>query len=227
MRKIKEVFLAIRIEQLLSKDEILELYLNKIYLGYRAYGVGAAAQVYFGKPIDQLTLSEMATIAGLPKAPSTFNPLYSLDRATARRNVVLSRMLSEGYISQSEYDKARSDVIDANYHAPEIAFSAPYLTEMVRQEMVSRYGDKAYEDGYRVYTTVTRKVQQAAQQAVRNNVMDYDMRHGYRGPSNVLWKVGEGAWDSKKITDSLKALPTYGPLRPAVVTRPIHRKRWR
>ena len=213
IRKIKEVFLAIRIEQLLSKDEILELYLNKIYLGYRAYGVGAAAQVYFGKSIDQLTLSEMATIAGLPKAPSTFNPLYSLDRATARRNVVLSRMLSEGYISQDEYDRARSDVIDANYHAPEIAFSSPYLTEMVRQEMVRRYGDKAYEDGYRVYTTVTRKVQQAAQQAVRNNVMDYDMRHGYRGPSNVLWRVGEGAWDSKKITDSLKALPTYGPLR--------------
>ena len=219
IRKIKEVFLAIRIEQLLSKDEILELYLNKIYLGYRAYGVGAAAQVYFGKSIDQLTLSEMATIAGLPKAPSTFNPLYSLDRATARRNVVLSRMLSEGYISQDEYDRARSDVIDANYHAPEIAFSSPYLTEMVRQEMVRRYGDKAYEDGYRVYTTVTRKVQQAAQQAVRNNVMDYDMRHGYRGPSNVLWRVGEGAWDSKKITDSLKALPTYGPLRPAVVTQ--------
>lgn len=198
MRKIKEVFLAIRIEQLLSKDEILELYLNKIYLGYRAYGVGAAAQVYFGKPVDQLTLSEMATIAGLPKAPSTFNPLYSLDRATARRNVVLSRMLSEGYISQSEYDQARNDVIDANYHAPEIAFSAPYLTEMVRQDMVSRYGENAYEDGYRVYTTITRKVQQAAQDAVRNNVMDYDMRHGYRGPSNVLWKVGESAWDSKK-----------------------------
>jgi len=219
IRKIKEVFLAIRIEQLLSKDEILELYLNKIYLGYRAYGVGAAAQVYFGKPVEQLTLSEMATIAGLPKAPSTFNPLYSLDRATARRNVVLSRMLSEGYISQSEYDQARSDVIDANYHAPEIAFASPYLTEMVRQEMVNRYGDKAYEDGYRVYTTVTRKVQQAAQEAVRNNVMDYDMRHGYRGPSNVLWKVGESAWDSKKIINTLKALPTYGPLLPAVVTQ--------
>jgi len=217
-RKIKEVFLAIRIEQLLSKDEILELYLNKIYLGYRAYGVGAAAQVYFGKPVQELTLSEMATIAGLPKAPSTFNPLYSLDRATARRNVVLSRMLSEGYISQTQYDQARNDVIDANYHAPKIAFSAPYLTEMVRQEMVSRYGEQAYEDGYRITTTITRKVQQAAQQAVRNNVMDYDMRHGYRGPSNVLWKVGESAWDSKKITDSLKALPTYGPLLPAVVT---------
>ena len=218
-RKIKEVFLAIRIEQLLSKDEILELYLNKIYLGYRAYGVGAAAQVYFGKPVVQLTLSEMATIAGLPKAPSTFNPLYSLNRATARRNVVLSRMLSEGYISQTEYDQARNDAIDANYHAPEIAFSAPYLTEMVRQEMVSRYGEQAYEDGYRITTTITRKVQQAAQQAVRNNVMDYDMRHGYRGPSNVLWKVGESAWDSKKIIDSLKTLPTYGPLLPAVVTR--------
>ncbi|CCJ86529.1 Multimodular transpeptidase-transglycosylase [Cronobacter dublinensis 582] len=218
MRKIKEAFLAVRIEQLLTKDEILELYLNKIYLGYRAYGVGAAAQVYFGKTVDQLSLSEIAVIAGLPKAPSTFNPLYSLDRATARRNVVLSRMLSEGYISQSQYDDARSEIINANYHAPEIAFSAPYLTEMVRQEMISRYGEKAYEDGYKVYTTITRRIQQAAQKAVRDNVMDYDMRHGYRGPSNVLWRVGEAAWDDKKITDSLKALPTYGPLLPAVVT---------
>ncbi|ENV4534568.1 peptidoglycan glycosyltransferase/peptidoglycan DD-transpeptidase MrcA [Salmonella enterica] len=218
MRKIKEAFLAIRIEQLLNKNEILELYLNKIYLGYRAYGVGAAAQVYFGKTVDQLSLSEMAVIAGLPKAPSTFNPLYSMDRAIARRNVVLSRMLSEGYITQAQYDQARSEPIDANYHAPEIAFSAPYLSEMVRQEMYNRYGESAYEDGYRIYTTITRKVQQAAQQAVRNNVLDYDMRHGYRGPANVLWKVGETAWDSKKITDTLKALPTYGPLLPAVVT---------
>lgn len=218
MRKIKEVFLAIRIEQLMSKDEILELYLNKIYLGYRAYGVGAAAQVYFGKTVDQLTLSEMATIAGLPKAPSTFNPLYSLERATSRRNVVLSRMLSEGYITQEQFTQARSETIDANYHAPEIAFSAPYLTELVRQEMVTRYGEKAYEDGYRVYTTISRKNQQAAQNAVRTNVLDYDMRHGYRGPANMLWKVGEAAWDTKKITDSLKALPSYGPLAPAVIT---------
>jgi len=132
MRKIKEVFLAIRIEQLLNKDDILELYLNKIYLGYRAYGVGAAAQVYFGKTVDQLTLSEIAVIAGLPKAPSTYNPLYSLDRATARRNVVLARMLNEGYITQQQYDTARSEAIDANYHAPEIAFSSPYLAELVR-----------------------------------------------------------------------------------------------
>lgn len=217
-RKIKEAFLAIRIEQLLNKDEILELYLNKIYLGYRAYGVGAAAQVYFGKPVAQLTLSEMAVIAGLPKAPSTFNPLYSMDRALARRNVVLSRMLSENYITQAQYDEASSQPIDARYHAPEIAFSAPYLTEMVRQEMVKRYGDKAYEDGYRVYTTVTRKDQQAGQEAVRNNVMDYDMRHGYRGPTKVLWRVGETPWGSKKITDALKRMPGYGPLKAAVVT---------
>ncbi|EJF30999.1 MULTISPECIES: peptidoglycan glycosyltransferase/peptidoglycan DD-transpeptidase MrcA [Enterobacteriaceae] len=221
MRKIKEAFLAVRIEQMLNKDEILELYLNKIYLGYRAYGVGAAAQVYFGKTVDQLTLSEMAVIAGLPKAPSTFNPLYSMDRSTARRNVVLSRMLSEGYISQSQYDEARSQPIDASYHTPEIAFSAPYLSELVRQDMVARYGDKAYEDGYKVYTTLSRKIQQGAQDAVRNNVMAYDMRHGYRGPSNVLWKVGESAWDKKKITDSLKSLPVYGPLFPAVVTRAV------
>ncbi|EJL82983.1 peptidoglycan glycosyltransferase/peptidoglycan DD-transpeptidase MrcA [Pantoea sp. GM01] len=218
MRKIKEAFLAIRIEQLLSKDEILELYLNKIYLGYRAYGVGAAAQVYFGKSIDQLSLSEMAVIAGLPKAPSTFNPLYSHTRALSRRNVVLARMLDQNYITQQQYNEARNAPLTASYHGPEIAFSAPYLSEMVRQEMVKRYGDKAYEDGYKVYTTVTRHLQEAAQQAVRNNVMAYDMRHGYRGPTNVLWKVGEASWDQTRIQNALKNLPTYGPLNAAVIT---------
>lgn len=141
MRKIKEAFLAIRIEQMLTKDEILELYLNKIYLGYRAYGVGAAAQVYFGKEVHELTLSQIAMIAGLPKAPSTFNPLYSHDRAVARRNVVLLRMLDEKYITQAQYDQARSEELVANYHVPQIAFSAPYLAEMVRQEMIKRYGE--------------------------------------------------------------------------------------
>lgn len=218
MRKIKEAFLAIRIEQLLSKDEILELYLNKIYLGYRAYGVGAAAQVYFGKPVDQLSLSEMAMIAGLPKAPSTFNPLYSHARALARRNVVLARMLDQNYITQQQYNDARNTPLTASYHGPEIAFSAPYLTELVRQEMVKRYSDSAYDDGYKVYTTVTRHLQEAAQQAVRNNVMAYDMRHGYRGPTNVLWKVGEASWDHTRIVNTLKNLPVYGPLNAAVVT---------
>nr|WP_154926865.1 peptidoglycan glycosyltransferase/peptidoglycan DD-transpeptidase MrcA [Pantoea agglomerans] len=218
MRKIKEAFLAIRIEQLLNKDEILELYLNKIYLGYRAYGVGAASQVYFGKPVDQLSLSEMAMIAGLPKAPSTFNPLYSPSRALSRRNVVLARMLDQHYITQQQYDEARNTPLVAKYHGPEITFSAPYLSEMVRQEMVKRYGNNAYTDGYKVYTTVTRRLQEAAQTSVRNNVMAYDMRHGYRGPTSVLWKVGEPAWDQTKIEKALKVLPVYGPLHPAVVT---------
>ncbi|MDW8845306.1 peptidoglycan glycosyltransferase/peptidoglycan DD-transpeptidase MrcA [Erwinia sp. MMLR14_017] len=218
MRKIKEAFLAIRIEQMMSKDEILELYLNKIYLGYRAYGVGAAAQVYFGKTIDQLSLSEMAMIAGLPKAPSTFNPLYSHERAVQRRNVVLSRMLDQQYITQAQYQDARNEPLVANYHAPEIAFSAPYLTEMVRQEMVKRYGDNAYNDGFKVTTTITRKLQLAAQKSVQNNVMNYDMRHGYRGPANVLWKVGQNPWDHAEIMKTLKALPVYGPLIPAVIT---------
>ena len=218
MRKIKEAFLAIRIEQMMSKDEILELYLNKIYLGYRAYGVGAAAQVYFGKNVDQLSLGEMAMIAGLPKAPSTFNPLYSHTRALARRNVVLSRMLDQNYITQSQYDEARNSPLEAHYHAPEIAFSAPYLTEMVRQEMVKRYGDSAYNDGFKVTTTITRKLQLGAQKALQDNVLDYDMRHGYRGPANVLWKVGQAPWGRTEILKTLKALPVYGPLYPAVVT---------
>ncbi|BDH44279.1 penicillin-binding protein 1A [Salmonella enterica subsp. enterica serovar Choleraesuis] len=219
VRKVKEAFLAIRIEQMLSKDEILELYLNKIYLGYRAYGVGAAAQVYFGKPVGSLSLSEMATIAGLPKAPSTFNPLYSIDRATARRNVVLSRMLSEGYITQSQYDEASKASLQASYHAPKVAFHAPYMAEMVRQEMVKRYGENAYTDGYKVYTTLTRGVQQAAESALRTNVLNYDMRHGYRGPTNQLWKLGEAPWSSQKISEALKNVPVYGPLLPAVVTK--------
>ncbi|MEM6161168.1 peptidoglycan glycosyltransferase/peptidoglycan DD-transpeptidase MrcA [Erwinia sp. P6884] len=218
MRKIKEAFLAIRIEQMMSKDEILELYLNKIYLGYRAYGVGAAAQVYFGKDVDRLSLSEMAMIAGLPKAPSTFNPLYSNERATQRRNVVLARMLDQHYISQFQYEEARNTPIEANYHAPQIAFSAPYLTELVRQEMIKRYGENAYNDGFKVTTTITRKLQLAAQKSVQDNVMAYDMRHGYRGPSKVMWKVGEAAWDRTAILKALKALPVYGPLIPAVVT---------
>ncbi|RLM25144.1 carboxypeptidase/penicillin-binding protein 1A [Brenneria alni] len=217
IRKIKEVFLAIRIEQLLTKDEILELYLNKIYLGYRAYGIGAAAHVYFGRPVDQLTLSEMAMIAGLPKAPSTFNPLYSYDRAIARRNVVLARMRDENYITQAQYDEARNEKLVADYHSPQISFSAPYLAEMVRQEMVKRYGDNAYNDGYKVYTTITRKLQLAAQDALRNNVLAYDMRHGYRGPTKVLWKIGESAWNQARIVTTLKSLPVYGPLLPAVI----------
>lgn len=219
VRKIKEIFLAIRIEQLLTKDDILELYLNKIYLGYRAYGVGAAAQVYFGKNVDQLTLSEMAMLAGLPKAPSTFNPLYSLDRALARRNVVLARMLEQNMINQAGYNVAHNAPLVANYHGPEIIFSAPYLAEMVRQEMIKRYGEHAYNEGFKVYTTIKRDLQLAAEQSVRNNVLAYDMRHGYRSSAKVLWQVGDAAWKENDILNKLKALPVYDWLIPAVVIK--------
>lgn len=217
VRKAKEAILAIEIENTLSKDEILELYLNKIYLGYRAYGVAAAAKTYFGKSLDQLTLSEMAVIAGLPKAPSTINPLYSLKRATARRNVVLGRMLEMQYISKAEYDEAINEPIVASYHGAQLDFKADYVTEMVRQEMVKRFGEEnAYTSGYKVYTTVLSADQAEAQKAVRDNLLAYDMRHGYRGAA-VLWKKGETAWDEDKIIDALKKLPNSAPLVPAAV----------
>ncbi|MCW9719034.1 penicillin-binding protein 1A [Avibacterium sp. 21-599] len=217
VRKAKEAILAIEIENTLSKDEILALYLNKIYLGYRAYGVAAAAKTYFGKSLDQLTLSEMAVIAGLPKAPSTMNPLYSLKRATARRNVVLGRMLEMKYINQAEYDEAINEPIVASYHGAQLDFKADYVTEMVRQEMVKRFGEEnAYTSGYKVYTTVLSADQAEAQKAVRDNLLAYDMRHGYRG-ATVLWKKEESAWDEDKIIDALKKLPDSAPLVPAAV----------
>ncbi len=188
IRKVKEAVLAVEIENTLTKNEILELYLNKIYLGYRAYGVAAAAKTYFGKELNELTLSEMAMIAGLPKAPSTMNPLYSLKRAEERRNIVLGRMLDVKYISQEEFEAAKKEPIVARYHGAKLDFRAEYVTEMVRQEMVRRYGeDDAYTKGYKVYTTVQSKDQEEAQRAVRNNLIDYDMRHGYRGGVS-LWK---------------------------------------
>lgn len=217
MRKVKEIFIAIHIEQLLSKDEILELYLNKIYLGYRAYGVGAAAQVYFGKEVNQLTLSEIAIIAGLPKAPSTMNPIYSLDRATTRRNVVLRRMFDEGYITQSELIQAKSEPIIARYHGAEIELNAPYFAERARAWLVDRYGEDAYTSGMRIYTTVDPKLQRAAQQAAINNLLAYDQRHGFRGAVATLWQPEQMAWNQDKIISHLKKQPSYGDLLPAVV----------
>ena len=217
IRKIREAFLAIRIEQLLSKDEIMTLYLNKIYLGARAYGVGAAAQVYFGKNVDDLDLSEMAMIAGLPKAPSIFNPLYSPERALARRHVVLNRMLDQHFITQTEYEQADNAPMSSHYHGPKVSFSAPWIAEMVRQEMVSRYGENAYTEGFKVYTTITKPIQLAAQQAVQTNILNYDMRHGYRGPQRVLWQPGATPLDAEQIQHLLSSTGSYGPLQPAVV----------
>lgn len=217
MRKVREAILAIEIEKSLNKDEILALYLNKIYLGYRSYGVAAAAKTYFGKDLNQLSLGEMAMIAGLPKAPSTMNPLYSLARAVDRRNVVLSRMLAENYISSEEYNQARNEPLVASYHGSQLDFHADYVTEMVRQEMVKLYGEeKAYTKGYRVYTTVNSEDQRNAQIAVRNNLINYDMRHGYRGGAH-LWKDGQSAWQQERIMGFLKKIPHSDPLVPAAV----------
>ncbi|MFA0123670.1 penicillin-binding protein 1A, partial [Vibrio sp. 10N.261.48.A2] len=218
MRKIKEIFIAIHIEQLLSKEEIMELYVNKIFLGHRSYGFGAAARVYFGKDLPELTLSELATLAGMPKAPSTMNPIYSVERATNRRNVVLRRMLDEKYITQSEYDDARSEELISKYHGAEIELSAPYVAEVARAWMVERYGEAAYTSGMKVYTTVDSKLQKAANQAAIKNLLGYDERHGYRGAEKVLWQTAQSAWDQKQIVKHLKSQPTYGDLVPAVVT---------
>ncbi len=190
MRKIKEIFIAIHIEQLLSKQEIMTLYVNKIFLGYRSYGFGAAAQVYFGKNLQDLTLSEIATLAGMPKAPSTMNPIYSLERATNRRNVVLKRMLDEGYITRSEYEQAKAEPIVARYHGAEIELNAPYIAEMARAWAVEHYGEDVYESGIKVYTTVDSQLQVAAEKAAINNLLGYDERHGYRGAVATLWKDG-------------------------------------
>ncbi|MEZ8039890.1 penicillin-binding protein 1A [Vibrio sp. 10N.222.54.F12] len=218
MRKIKEIFIAIHIEQLLSKEEIMELYVNKIFLGHRSYGFGAAARVYFGKDLPELTLSELATLAGMPKAPSTMNPIYSVERATNRRNVVLRRMLDEKYITQSEYDEARSEELISKYHGAEIELSAPYVAEVARAWMVERYGEAAYTSGMKVYTTVDSKLQKAANQAAIKNLLGYDERHGYRGAEKVLWQTAQSTWDQEQIVKHLKSQPTYGDLVPAVVT---------
>lgn len=217
MRKIKEAFIAIHIEKLLDKQEILELYLNKIYLGYRSYGVAAAAQVYFGKTLDELTLSEMAIIAGLPKAPSTMNPIYSIDRATTRRNVVLGRMLTENYITQQEYDQAKNEPIVAHYHQANIELSAPYAAERARQWMVNRYGEDAYTSGIKVYTTIDSKLQTYAHQAAVDNLFAYDMRHGYRGEQAKVWQTNQTPLTQQQIKKYLSKQPSYSPLQPAVV----------
>jgi penicillin-binding protein 1A len=189
LRKIKEVFLAFHIEQLLTKDQILELYLNKIELGQRSFGVGAAAQVYFGKTVNELTVDEIAIIAGLPKAPSALNPVRSASNARIRRNVVLGRMLDTGTIDKATYQQAILAPVTSRLHGAQITASAPYIAEMVRQEMVARFGEEtAYSAGLQVYTTVQSQQQAAAKQALQQNLYDYDERHGYRGPVAKLWQ---------------------------------------
>jgi len=186
-RKIREIFLSFHIESLLTKNEILALYINKIPLGHRAFGFGAAAQVYYGKELNQLSLEQIAVLAGLPKAPSTYNPISRPDRAMVRRTTVLQRMLISGYITEQEYQRAKAAPITGKRHGAEIELDAPYVAEMAHQEMIEHYGkEQAYTSGFKVFTTVTNKLQLAAHMAVTDNLLRYDQRHGYRGATLSL-----------------------------------------
>lgn len=214
-RKLKEILLAIKIDSELSKEKILDLYLNKIYLGNRAYGVGAAAQAYYGKPLNKLTLAQMTMIAGLPKAPSALNPLKSPRAAFKRRNHVLLRMYEQNYIDEETYKKTIAEPLTAEYHGLPTTIKAPYVAEMVRSELVDRFGDEAYTIGLNVHTTIDSKMQIAANQAMRNALINYDQRHGYRG-SKANW----GSPNLKKLPDwlkKLKKLPNINDLTPAII----------
>lgn len=180
-RKLTEIFLARKIEQTLSKQEILTLYVNKIFLGKNAYGIGAAAKVYYNKNLNQLTLAEQAMIAGLPKAPSKYNPVANPTRALERRNWILARMQQLGFITQAEYEQAVHEPIELHMQTRDVNEKFPYLSEVVRAEMVKRFGPQVINSGYRVYTTVDSKRQLAAEQAVRDGLEAYDKRHGWRG----------------------------------------------
>jgi len=181
-RKIKEALLAFKIEYALTKDEILELYFNKIFLGHRAYGFAAASQIYYGRPLSQLTLPEMAMLAGLPKAPSGNNPLRNPERAIERRNYILARMAKLEYIGPDSLKEAQAAPISASKHRFEYDVKAPYVAEMVRQYMYETYAEKTYAGGFHVHTTIRAEHQHAANRAVHNGLLAYDERHGYRGP---------------------------------------------
>ncbi len=212
-RKINEILLALQIERELSKNEILELYVNKIYLGNRAYGIEAAAQVYYGKSIRDVSLAEMAMIAGLPKAPSRFNPLANPKRALERRDWILGRMYGLGRIDKSGYEQALAEPINVSFHVPPPELIAPYIAEMARAEMVGRFGSAAYTEGFNVTTTAISDLQTAANTAVRDGLITYDQRHGYRGPENRFPDINKDSW-----LVELSKLTTRGGLEPAVVT---------
>ena len=242
IRKVKEIFIAWHMEQVLTKEEILELYLNKVELGHRSFGFGAAAQVYYGKPLTELTLAQIATIAGLPKAPSVLNPISGPERSVERRRVVLLRMLDENYITQQEFEEAASMPVTAKKHGAEIEVDAPYLADIIYNEMVEIYGkEEAETGGYQVYATATSDMQLAAQKAVVRNLHDYDERHGYKGPLGYLFnapEVNEGDdplptlnlsfdisdkqtpsdWTEDGFLRVLREVPYIKPLVPAVVT---------
>jgi len=215
IRKFNEILLALQIERELDKNRILELYLNKIYLGNRAYGIAAAAQVYYNKPVSELSLAQMAMLAGLPKAPSAFNPLANPDRAMIRRNWILGRMRDLGYITPDAHELAVSAPITASYNSTETEVDADYVAEMARSEMVRRFGEDAYTDGYTVTLTVDGKKQQVATEALRDGLEAYDRRHGFRGP---IGQIDQEILAESEPSDLILNYPRVESLLPAIVT---------
>jgi len=213
-RKFNEMLLAFKIEHTLSKDEILQLYINQIYLGQRAYGFASASQVYFGKSLNQLSISEAAMLAGLPKAPSTYNPVVNPKRAKLRQLYVLRRMHELHFITDEQFQRAQLQPIAAN-HTQEFAVKADYLVEMVREQMFEKYQDAAYTQGFKVYTTIRQKDQLTAYQAVRKGVLEYDRRHDYRGPEGFV-DLHQGNGD-EFFEESLQEFPDSDDLIPALV----------
>jgi len=206
-RKLAELLLALRIERTLTKEKILELYLNKIFFGHRAYGVAAAAEIYYGKPLDQLDIAEMAMLAGVPKAPSTNNPVSNAARALERRNYILGRMRDLGYITEAEYHAGVAHEDRAEVRLPDVDLDAGYAAEMARREMLDRFGEAAYRDGYRVTTTFDARLQGAAQMAVRKALRAYDFRHGYLGPEAKYNVAGADDQDLDQLLEGVSALP--------------------
>lgn len=216
-RKLYEVLLAWKIEKTLTKDQIFEIYLNQIYLGQRAFGFASAAQVYFGKPLQDITLAEAAMLAGLPKAPSANNPITNPTRARQRQLYILLRMKQLGYITEEEYENARNEEIRVKTSRNEFNVHAQYVAEMVRMMIYDQYKDETYTRGLNVYTTITQKDQEAAYQAVRRGVMDYDKRHGYRGPEGYMEIPANGNAVSDAIEDELARYPESDGILSAVV----------
>ena len=210
-RKINEIFLAWKIERELSKNEILELYFNKIFFGYRAYGAAAAAEVYYGSDLHQLTLAQIATIAGLPKAPSKINPIANPEASVKRRRHVLDRMLALNFIDARQYQEASSSQVTARYHGLKAEIDAPYIAEMIRSEMLERYGEDAYNSGLVVTATIDSQLQTTANHALQRGLLDYEKRHGYRGPAQ---RFGSDTPQWQLWLDQQRAI---GNLKPAIV----------
>ena len=216
-RKVNEALLAIKIENNLSKDQILELYINQIYLGQRSYGFAAASQIYFGKSLNELSLAESALLAGLPKAPSSYNPFVNPKRAIARQQEVLRDMHRFGFIDEAVFNKAINEPLTFKSNKKSVDLTADYVAEIVRQDMYDRYQDAIYSSGLKVYTTITKANQDAANKAVLEGLLEFDARHGYRGPEKVVTLSGEDlALEAEAILDPIQ---TYNLLMPALVVQ--------